>query len=206
MARRLRTYFTSIGFFDLAVAAPSMKAALEAWGVGRNLFQQGSAWETDEPDIVAAAMAKPGVVLKRAVGTKTAFQEKAELPTHLPVSAPLRPRNPAKHKKSGPSSVQNEKTQKAAIIQFEKERARREENREREKKEQAKQKAAEAREAHQRQHKIDRLRDVMEKAQERHESALSNIQRDRDALDRKSDVERRRWNLERERLEEEIEH
>src|SRR6478672_9602980 len=32
MARKLKTYTTSVGFFDLAVAAPSMKAALEAWG------------------------------------------------------------------------------------------------------------------------------------------------------------------------------
>jgi hypothetical protein len=32
MARKLKTYRTSLGFFDLAIAAPSMKAALEAWG------------------------------------------------------------------------------------------------------------------------------------------------------------------------------
>jgi hypothetical protein len=32
MARKLKTYQTSLGFFDLAMAAPSMKAALEAWG------------------------------------------------------------------------------------------------------------------------------------------------------------------------------
>jgi len=30
MARKLRTYQTSLGFYDLAIAAPSMKAALEA--------------------------------------------------------------------------------------------------------------------------------------------------------------------------------
>ena len=30
MARKLKTYQTSLGFFDLAIAAPSMKAALEA--------------------------------------------------------------------------------------------------------------------------------------------------------------------------------
>jgi hypothetical protein len=29
MARKLKTYQTSLGFFDLAIAAPSMKAALE---------------------------------------------------------------------------------------------------------------------------------------------------------------------------------
>jgi hypothetical protein len=32
MAKKLKTYETSLGFFDLAIAAPSMRAALEAWG------------------------------------------------------------------------------------------------------------------------------------------------------------------------------
>jgi Pectate lyase superfamily protein len=36
MARRLKTYQTSLGFFDLAVAAPSMKAAAQAWGSKTN--------------------------------------------------------------------------------------------------------------------------------------------------------------------------
>jgi hypothetical protein len=31
MARKLKTYQTSLGFFDLVIVAPSMKAALEAW-------------------------------------------------------------------------------------------------------------------------------------------------------------------------------
>ena len=43
MAKKLKTYKTSLGFFDLAIAAPSMKAALEAWGADSNLFQQGAA-------------------------------------------------------------------------------------------------------------------------------------------------------------------
>ena len=38
MPRKLKTYQTSQGFYDLAVAAPSMKSALEAWGTSRNLF------------------------------------------------------------------------------------------------------------------------------------------------------------------------
>jgi hypothetical protein len=29
-----------VGFYDLAIAAPSMKAALEAWGAGSNRFHQ----------------------------------------------------------------------------------------------------------------------------------------------------------------------
>jgi hypothetical protein len=69
MARKLKTYQTSLGFFDQAIAAPSMKAALEAWGADSNLFHQGAAKESHDPDIVAATMAKPGVVLRRPVGT-----------------------------------------------------------------------------------------------------------------------------------------
>jgi hypothetical protein len=31
-----------LGFYDLAIAASSMKAALEAWGTGSNLLHQGA--------------------------------------------------------------------------------------------------------------------------------------------------------------------
>jgi hypothetical protein len=83
MPRKLKAYQTSIGFFDLAIAAPSMKAALEAWGSKANLFHQGFAQEAGDPGVVAAAMARPGVVLRRAVGSNGTFSEHAELPSDL---------------------------------------------------------------------------------------------------------------------------
>jgi colicin import membrane protein len=43
MARKLKTYQTSLGFFEQAIAAPSMKAALAAWGADSNLFHRGKA-------------------------------------------------------------------------------------------------------------------------------------------------------------------
>jgi hypothetical protein len=63
MARNLKTYQTSLGFFDLAIAAPSMRPALEAWGTDSNLFHRGAAKQSEDQDVVAATMAKPGVVL-----------------------------------------------------------------------------------------------------------------------------------------------
>ncbi|MGL4289954.1 MAG: cell envelope biogenesis protein TolA, partial [Phreatobacter sp.] len=81
MARKLKTFMTSLGFFDLAVAAPSMKAALEAWGAGSNLFHQGIARETDDPEVIKATLAKPGVVLQRPAGSTGRFSEHAELPS-----------------------------------------------------------------------------------------------------------------------------
>ena len=83
MARKLKTYQTSLGFFEQAIAAPSMKAALEAWGADSNLFHQGVAKESHDPDVIAATMAKPGVVLKRPVGSDGPFSEHAELPKNL---------------------------------------------------------------------------------------------------------------------------
>ena len=65
MTRKLRTYQTSLGFYDLAIAAPSMKAALEVRGAGSNPFHQGVAKESSDPEVIAATMLKPGVVLRR---------------------------------------------------------------------------------------------------------------------------------------------
>jgi len=60
-----------------------MKAALEAWGSNSNLFHQGAAKETHDPEIVAPTLAKPGVVLRRAVGSSGPLTEHAALPTDL---------------------------------------------------------------------------------------------------------------------------
>ena len=80
MPRKLKTYQTSLGFYDLAIAAPSMKAALDAWGAGSNLFHQGVARESGDAEVVAATMSKPGVVLRRPVGSAGPFVGR---PRHL---------------------------------------------------------------------------------------------------------------------------
>jgi hypothetical protein len=66
LARKLKTYQTSLGFFDLATAAPSMKAALEAWGADSNLFHQAIAKESHDPEIVAATKSSRPLCGERA--------------------------------------------------------------------------------------------------------------------------------------------
>src|SRR6185369_5167960 len=110
MARRLKTYQTSSGFFDLAVAAPSMKAAAEAWGLRTNVFKQGFAKETGDPAIVAATMAKPGVVLKRPVGSNSLFTKHANLPKDLPVGKQAKPQ------KERPSPKIDSKASRSAAL------------------------------------------------------------------------------------------
>ncbi len=102
MPRHLKTYVTTSGFFELAVAAPTMKAALEIWGAGPDPFRRGYAKETNESAIVKATMAKPGAVLKRAVGGQGAFQEHAGLPDVSMWEKPAKRTSPRKAPASAP--------------------------------------------------------------------------------------------------------
>jgi len=79
MPRKLKVFRAHLGFYDTIVAAPSQKAALEAWGAGANEFHQGFAAQTEDPDLVAAAREKPGIVLRRQFGTKGPFKSEARL-------------------------------------------------------------------------------------------------------------------------------
>ena len=82
MARtpRLKVFAAQFGFHDSVVAAPSQAKALEAWGIRQNLFSEGRASLTDDPDAIAAALAHPGVPLRRAVGSQAAFGLEPGLP------------------------------------------------------------------------------------------------------------------------------
>jgi len=128
MARKLKTFQTSLGFFDLAIAAPSMKAALEAWGADSNLFHQGAASESKDPEVIEATMAKPGVVLRRPVGSDAAFSEHAGLPKHLSDERPTRATAAPKLKARPPKRLDDKASRKAAVA-FEKKRRRQESER-----------------------------------------------------------------------------
>ena len=76
---KLKAFQAHLGFFDTVVAAPSQKAALQAWGSRQDLFRDGSAKPAADPDAIAAALAHPGVVLKRLAGSKDPFSEQPAL-------------------------------------------------------------------------------------------------------------------------------
>jgi hypothetical protein len=66
---KLKLFRTAIGFHDVYVAAPSQKAALEAWGSDSNLFAVGAAERVEDSDMMREALANPGAVIKRPRGT-----------------------------------------------------------------------------------------------------------------------------------------
>lgn len=90
MARALKVFRTAIGFHDAYVAAPSQKAALEAWDTDKDLFARGAAELVTDPKLTKAPLASPGKVIKVVRGN---------LEEHLAAAAPL----PQSRKKPPPS-------------------------------------------------------------------------------------------------------
>lgn len=195
MARKLKTYTTSAGFFDLAVAAPSMKAALEAWGSKSNLFQHGFAKVSDDPKIVAVTMAHPGVVLRRPVGSNGSFGEHAKLPSTLPVTSPQRPaaKRPTKKPEAPPKPVDDKAAREAARA-FEKEQKRRESER-------RKEEAIRQKERARREQAVAAAESALDMARQDHEARLEEIEKQRAALDKKAQAEDARWRKKKDDLE-----
>jgi hypothetical protein len=67
--KTLKVYRTPIGFHDAYVAAPSQKAAIEAWGSDKGLFARGEAELVTDPALTAEPLASPGRVIKRLRGS-----------------------------------------------------------------------------------------------------------------------------------------
>ncbi|MBR0849154.1 cell envelope biogenesis protein TolA [Bradyrhizobium diazoefficiens] len=187
MARKLRTFQTSLGFHDLAIAAPSMKAALEAWGAGSNLFHQGIAREADDPEVIEAAMAKPGIVLKRPAGSHGRFSEHAAVPSRSAADDVAdKPRRKAAKPDKQRSRKPSEEAARKAAASYEKEQARREAQRRRE--EEVSAKARERREQ-----AVAEAQSALEEARHEHEARAAAIEAERAAVNARAEAEDERW-------------
>ena len=84
MARiqKLKVYRTPIGFHDAYVAAPSQKAALEAWGSDANLFAHGLADVVTDEALTREPLEHPGKIIKRLRGSED--EHLAALPAGVP--------------------------------------------------------------------------------------------------------------------------
>jgi hypothetical protein len=193
MAKKLKTYQTSLGFFEQAIAAPSMKAALEAWGADSNLFHQGAAKESQDPDVIAATMAKPGVVLKRPVGADGPFGEHAELPKNLGQDGRNKPAHKPAAKAKKPPALPDKAADRKAAQAYERERQRRE-------REEAKEEAARQKERERRQQAVDKAHAALDKAAEDHAKRAEALRAELGALERKVKAEDADWDEKEKRL------
>jgi hypothetical protein len=194
MVRKLKTYQTSLGFFEQAIAAPSMKAALEAWGADSNLFHQGAARESRDPDVVAATMAKPGVVLKRPVGSDGPFREHAELPKNLDDGGRTKGAAKSPPRRAERTSVRPDTAadRKAARV-YEREQQRRE-------REAAKEEAARQKARKRRQQAIDRAQAAMDEAEREHLQRADSLRAEIEAIEKKLKAEETDWSDHEQRL------
>jgi hypothetical protein len=193
MARKLKVYRTSAGgFFELAVAAPSMKAAAEAWGADTDIFERGYAEQTDDPKVVEAAMAAPGVVLRRPIGSHGEFSGHASLPKAPRVSRKQSGHAPERAGAEEKSSRKvDEKAKQAAALKKQRER----EALQRQKQEEAERERARK----ERERMVAKANADFERARTRHDEALKALTRRREELDKDEAREMERWETEQRR-------
>jgi hypothetical protein len=89
--QKLKVFRTPIGFHDAYVAAPSRKAALEAWGSDSDLFARGIAEPVTDPELAREFLEHPGKVIRRLRGTEA--EQIAALPRRSPSKHPTAPSN-----------------------------------------------------------------------------------------------------------------
>jgi len=144
MARKLKTKDNFAEILRSGDSGAVDEGRLGSLGRGQQSLSPGcAAKESDDPDVVAATMAKPGVVRKRPVGSSGPFKEYAELPSDLAGDGGTKKaarnapnRKPQKHTKK----TADEAADRNAALAFEKEQEERREH------ERAKEKAAQRKE------------------------------------------------------------
>jgi hypothetical protein len=191
MARKLKTYVTSVGFFDLAIAAPSMKAALQAWGSNSNLFHQGFAKEVTSGAVVEATMAKPGIVLKRPVESNKPYKEDAEVPANLPDERDAEARS-RRRKERSPRKIDQKAARKAALVYA----------MEQKKRDAARRKEEAALEAlrKRREKAVEKAQAVLKKAERNHTRKVNAIEKERAEIDARAEAENARWQKRKNKL------
>lgn len=192
MARKHRTYVTSVGFFDLAIAAPSMKAALQAWGSNSNLFHQGFAWEVTDGPVVEATMAKPGRVLRRPVGSTKPFEEDASLPASLADEKEDPPKR-RKREEPSPRKIDRKAARKAAL---DREREARKQDAARRKEEAARENARKRREQ-----AVAKAQAALYGAEREHARRADAIENERAGIEARAQAEEARWREQKSKLE-----
>jgi len=181
-----------VGFFDLAIAAPSMKAALAAWGSNSNLFHQGFAKEVTDGPIVEATMARPGVVLRRPVGSTKPFKEDAALPTNLPDKKANT--SPRRERKEKPARKLDQRAARKAALAYEREERKQEAAR-------RKQEAVREKTRKLRERAAAKAQAAFDKAEREHARNADTLEKQRAEIDARAEAEDARWSRQKSKLE-----
>jgi len=134
MPPRLKVFITSDGLTDFVVATTSKAKALASWGVRQDLFKEGVARQTDDPELVAAASAQPGEVLRRPASSRDRLAtlkpaERRPEPKPKLKAEPPKPKGPSKATLQKIADLEAQlaaldRTHQAATAELERERVR----------------------------------------------------------------------------------
>jgi hypothetical protein len=142
-------------------------------------------------------MKRPGVVLRRPVGSDVSFSEHAELPTDLGDggrSTKTARKAKSRKAKTPPSRPGDKTAERQAALAYEREQK----NRERER---AREEALREKGRERRQQAVDKAQTSLGKAEGEHAKRAGAIQAEVEALEKRSQAEDARWHKEKERLE-----
>jgi flagellar motility protein MotE (MotC chaperone) len=142
-------------------------------------------------------MKKPGIVLRRPVGSDGYFNEHAELPTDL--AGDIRPtkadrKSGGRKVKKAPSRPVDKAMERKAALVFEKEQKRRE-------RERAREEAIRQKDRERRQQAVDKAQAALNKVEREHAKRAAAVQAEIEALEKRSQAENARWEKEKEQLE-----
>jgi hypothetical protein len=112
-APKLKVFRMAVGFHDAYVAAPSQKAAAEAWGADASVFSRKEAELVTDPALMTEPLARPGEVVKRLRGT--AAEQIAALgeTREAPPKPAAKPSTPAPKPKPRPSRAKVDEAEEA---------------------------------------------------------------------------------------------
>ena len=169
MAKKLKVFRTPIGFHDAYVAAPSQKAALEAWGTDTNLFAAGAAELVTDPKLTQEPLAHPGEIIRKVRGSLDEHvRALGEKPKRKPRSADVD--EPKKKRGPKPSRAAVDKAEKAVEIAEARHRATAEKLKAEEEELERRSRDLERKQREER----DRLSEALDEARERYRTAMAN--------------------------------
>lgn len=160
------------------------------------MFHQGAARQSEDPDVVAATMKMPGVVLKRPVGSNGPFTQNANLPTAIEDGRSKKStrksttsKAPKRFKPAGDKAAE-----RAAAVAYEREQKQRD-------REHAREESIREKERERRQAAVEKAENALDAARERHTKAMTDLRNEIEGLEQMVRAENQRWETERGKLE-----
>jgi type IV secretory pathway VirB10-like protein len=146
-----------------------------------------------DPDIIAATIERPGIVLKRPVGSEGPFGEHSELPKSFGGDEPRRPPSRKVREAKKPSAKLDKAAERKTAQAYERERQRRD-------REEAKEEAARQKERERRERAVEKAQAALNEAEREHAKRATALRSELGVIEDRIRSEDDDWGEEEKRL------